>query len=388
VGVVMAGLLPLTIYLLGVVLYIAITPNPRTSFIEKSLLIISATGPSLGLMGTAIGTMEGSAAFSLGHGIKNLLEAVAALLAGLSEALLTTIWGTMIGTPAIILRIALFHGKKQSDSTPEPDGDDTQDRHRGLIDQGDKTDKVPTTVDRQPVKAGFEAVEGAVRRGGNVIYRAFNKKKTSRRGKCLEIPAESDPAEDAMERIVAPSSKDVVQAFEQYGVTGLSAGEEYHEGPVSLFEMMLAPGVPIKTLQNLEKEIAFTIGERSVQVQPGSGSRQVRVEVTHAEMKVGSVWEGIRAVKAELSRYDVPCLLGRDLYGRTRVFDLATGPHLLIAGSTGSGKTSFEHSCLHLDACCETTGGVKTGANRSKRGGVSLLCRSAASNTAYCDTSR
>jgi len=109
VGVVMLGLLPLSFALLGVVLYLILEPKSRTSVnMETMLKIISFTAPSLGLLGTVLGTVEGTSAFSLANGVKELLGGVSALMNGLSIALLSTAWGSVIGIPAGVLHIVFF----------------------------------------------------------------------------------------------------------------------------------------------------------------------------------------------------------------------------------------------------------------------------------------
>ena len=82
------------------------------------LKIISFSAPSLGLLGTVLGTVTGTSQFTLANGVEDLLEGVAALMQGLSIALLSTAWGTMLGIPAGIL-ILLLERKNQLENQPK-----------------------------------------------------------------------------------------------------------------------------------------------------------------------------------------------------------------------------------------------------------------------------
>jgi len=109
VGVVMIGLLPLSFLLLAVVINFVVEPGSRQSEKMKILLkIISFAAPSLGLLGTVLGTVEGTSQFSLANGVTELLDGVSALMHGLSIALLSTAWGSVIGIPAGVLLIVFF----------------------------------------------------------------------------------------------------------------------------------------------------------------------------------------------------------------------------------------------------------------------------------------
>ena len=112
VGVVMIGLLPLSFLLLGVVINFVIEPDSRHSEqMEMLLKIISFAAPSLGLLGTVLGTVEGTSQFSLANGVTELLDGVSALMHGLSIALLSTAWGSVVGIPAGVLQLVFFDKK-------------------------------------------------------------------------------------------------------------------------------------------------------------------------------------------------------------------------------------------------------------------------------------
>lgn len=110
-------------------------------------------------------------------------------------------------------------------------------------------------------------------------------------------------------------------------------------GPVvTLFEIVPAPGVKISRIVSLEHDIALALAARGIRIiAPIPGKSAIGVEIPNAEaqlVKARSVITKLKESKAEL-----PLALGKTISGDVYITDLATMPHLLIAGSTGSGKS-------------------------------------------------
>lgn len=110
-------------------------------------------------------------------------------------------------------------------------------------------------------------------------------------------------------------------------------------GPVvTLYEIVPAPGVKISRIVSLEHDIALALAARGIRIiAPIPGKSAIGVEIPNAKsqiVKARSVISKIRESKAEL-----PLALGKTISGDVYITDLATMPHLLIAGSTGSGKS-------------------------------------------------
>ncbi|HFD31924.1 MAG TPA: hypothetical protein ENJ28_04320 [Gammaproteobacteria bacterium] len=112
VGVVIVGLLPLTFLLATIPVYWLLNQDKNNTHIILLLQIISFAAPSLGLLGTVLGTMEGTSAFSMAKGVEQLLNSVVELQRGLSVALLSTAWGTLLSIPSGIMLILLKSGNK------------------------------------------------------------------------------------------------------------------------------------------------------------------------------------------------------------------------------------------------------------------------------------
>ncbi|MFC2133509.1 DNA translocase FtsK [Bacteroidota bacterium] len=110
-------------------------------------------------------------------------------------------------------------------------------------------------------------------------------------------------------------------------------------GPVvTLYEIVPAPGVKISRIVSLEHDIALAMAARGIRIiAPIPGKSAIGVEIPNAE----SVVVRARSVVAKLkeSKAELPLALGKTIAGDVYITDLAKMPHLLIAGSTGSGKS-------------------------------------------------
>jgi hypothetical protein len=121
VGVVMAGLLPLTAFLVGLVLYILFSGNRRAPWVHTGLSVVAQAAPMLGFLGTVLGVSEGAAKFTMAHGVEALLDVVTQLMQGVSVALLSTAWGTVLALPALVLIEVLFPRAAEEDQRAEAD---------------------------------------------------------------------------------------------------------------------------------------------------------------------------------------------------------------------------------------------------------------------------
>jgi DNA segregation ATPase FtsK/SpoIIIE, S-DNA-T family len=110
-------------------------------------------------------------------------------------------------------------------------------------------------------------------------------------------------------------------------------------GPVvTLYEIVPAPGVKISRIVGLENDIALALAARGIRIiAPIPGKSAIGVEIPNAEASI----VGARSVlgKIEESKLELPLALGKQINGDVYYTDLAKMPHMLIAGSTGAGKS-------------------------------------------------
>ncbi len=142
------------------------------------------------------------------------------------------------------------------------------------------------------------------------------------------------------------NAKRLIATLEEYGVK--AAVSDISRGPtVTRFEIVPAPGVKISKITTLANDIKLRLAAKSVRIEaPIPGKAAVGIEIPNTKRNTVSIRELIdsdvfRDVKGSLS-----CVLGKDIEGNIITCDLAKMPHLLIAGSTGSGKSVCVNSML------------------------------------------
>lgn len=120
------------------------------------------------------------------------------------------------------------------------------------------------------------------------------------------------------------------------------------KGPViTMFEILPAPGVKLSKIVALQDNIALRLAASSVRiVAPIPGKHAVGIEVPNKERAIVSFKELIDTDHPSFRKQAVPVVLGKDITGEAQIMDLAKTPHLLIAGSTGSGKSVCVNSLI------------------------------------------
>jgi DNA segregation ATPase FtsK/SpoIIIE, S-DNA-T family len=128
------------------------------------------------------------------------------------------------------------------------------------------------------------------------------------------------------------------QTLDDFGVEAKVEG--YMTGPViTLYEVSLAPGVKVAAVSNLSTDIARSLAVPAVRiVPPRFGKDTIGVEVPNLEKEIVRVRQLMEMSKG-VEKMRLPLFLGKDAGGDPITVDLARCPHMLIAGTTGSGKS-------------------------------------------------
>jgi S-DNA-T family DNA segregation ATPase FtsK/SpoIIIE len=146
------------------------------------------------------------------------------------------------------------------------------------------------------------------------------------------VPGYSAEALEAMSRLVELKLRDFGVDVEVVSV---------HPGPIiTRFELDLAAGVKVSQISNLAKDIARSlsaISVRVVEVIPGKST--VGLDIPNESRELVTLGEILRSKAYEDLRSPLTLALGKDIGGKSVVADLQRMPHLLIAGTTGSGKS-------------------------------------------------
>ncbi|MGA1124437.1 MAG: DNA translocase FtsK [Chthoniobacterales bacterium] len=142
---------------------------------------------------------------------------------------------------------------------------------------------------------------------------------------------------DPNELLAVQSS--ILDTLKQFGLEA-SAGDITRGPTVTRFEVYPARGVRVDRIVSLEKDIArATRAEKINILAPIPGKDTVGIEIANSK-KIKVVFrELLESREWTESKAKIPLALGKDVYGRTIIADLAQMPHLLIAGTTGSGKS-------------------------------------------------
>ena len=154
----------------------------------------------------------------------------------------------------------------------------------------------------------------------------------------LDEPAADDYAGYSTEALEA-MSKLVELKLADFGVSVEVVA--VHPGPViTRFELQPAPGVKVSQISNLAKDIARSlsiISVRVVEIIPGKST--VGLEIPNERRELVRLSEILRSANYDKSTSPLTLSLGKDIAGKPVVADLARMPHLLVAGTTGAGKS-------------------------------------------------
>jgi S-DNA-T family DNA segregation ATPase FtsK/SpoIIIE len=163
----------------------------------------------------------------------------------------------------------------------------------------------------------------------------------------MSLLTEIPPAEQrAIRGDTDITARVIIQTLEDFQIkTELKAVES---GPVvTRYELVPAPGVKLEKIAALSNNLALSLKAQSVRVQaPVPGRGTVGIEVPNTTTSTVFLREILQGPAWQPDRLEIPIVLGKDVGGRDIVADLASMPHLLIAGATGSGKTVCMNSIL------------------------------------------
>ena len=118
-------------------------------------------------------------------------------------------------------------------------------------------------------------------------------------------------------------------------------------GPViTLFEILPAAGIKINTIINLADDISRSMGVGAVRIAQIFGTQYLGVEVPNDQRETVTIKELLSDDNFKNTPSKIPICIGKDISGNIEVIDLSKTPHLLVAGTTGSGKSVFINTLL------------------------------------------
>ena len=158
----------------------------------------------------------------------------------------------------------------------------------------------------------------------------------------LNAPLGRAPYDEAQ---LHETGRQIVARYEEFGVRGVV--ERINPGPVvTTFEFSPAPGMKVARIVNLSEELCLALKCESILIERIPGRSTVGIEVPNQEREVISLREVIETPVFENSESMLTFALGKDINGKIHCADLATMPHLLVAGQTGSGKSVMVNTVI------------------------------------------
>jgi S-DNA-T family DNA segregation ATPase FtsK/SpoIIIE len=138
----------------------------------------------------------------------------------------------------------------------------------------------------------------------------------------------------------------IIETLAQFGIA-VAEGDITRGPTITRYEVYPAKGVRVDKIASLERDIArATRAERINILAPIPGKDTVGIEIANSrKMKVG-LRELLESDEWHNTKARIPLALGKDVYGNTIIADLAQMPHLLVAGTTGSGKSVCINSII------------------------------------------
>jgi DNA segregation ATPase FtsK/SpoIIIE, S-DNA-T family len=146
------------------------------------------------------------------------------------------------------------------------------------------------------------------------------------------------PAEKVDKSELFDKKHRIEDKLKEFGIEG--EVREYHPGPViTTYEYFPAPGIKVAQVANLTEDLALALETESVRIQRIPGKSSLGIEIPNNKRETIKLRDIIESEKFQGSPSKLTFALGKDVHGGVAVTDLAVMPHLLIAGSTGTGKS-------------------------------------------------
>ena len=162
----------------------------------------------------------------------------------------------------------------------------------------------------------------------------------------VELLSKGKKASRGSEKILADTAAKLQKTLYSFGVS--AKVENVSVGPtITRYELKPAEGTRVSKIANLADDIALNLAAETIRIEaPIPGKQAVGIEVPNKEKEAVHLREVIESSEFENNKSKLSVALGKDVAGKTIIADIGKMPHVLIAGSTGSGKSVCINSII------------------------------------------
>ena len=148
------------------------------------------------------------------------------------------------------------------------------------------------------------------------------------------------------DRQLQETAAQLQQTLASFGIT--VEVKEISQGPsVTRFELQIPPGVKVNKIVNLADDLKLSLAAQDIRIEaPIPGKPAVGVEIPNKERQTVKIRDLIDSKEFRKAGSKLSYVVGKDISGQIIISDIAKMPHMLIAGSTGSGKSVFTNSII------------------------------------------